>query len=107
MRIGACAEHVRLVMFRLHGTAVSLQPTVLCLLVPLVAHCFLSCMQGQGGAELDDSIKKYRQSIFKLNYKLKKTKLNRKACHRIVVPQNAAERVLADQKQDSNRIANL
>ena len=62
----------------------------------------VQCLQGaQGGSDLySDSIKKYRQSIFKLNYKLKKTKQNHKARHKIAVPQNAAERVLADQKQE-------
>ena len=58
-----------------------------------------SCLQGQSGADLHDSIKRYRQSIFKLTYKLKKTKQNHKARHKILVLQNAAERVLADQKQ--------
>lgn len=59
-----------------------------------------SCLQGgQGGADLySDSVKKYRQSIFKLNYKLKKTKQNQRARHKIVVPQNAAEQILADHK---------
>ena len=54
-------------------------------------------LQGQGGSDLNAAIKKYRQSIFKLNYKLKKSKMNCKARHRIAVPQNAAERILADQ----------
>ena len=69
-------------------------------LLCLLLHTTGSHLQGPGGADLHDSIKKYRQSIFKLNYKLKKTKQNHKARHRIAVPQNAAERVLADQKQE-------
>lgn len=59
-------------------------------------------MQGLGGADLNDAIKKYRQSIFKLNYKIKKSKSNNKARHRIAVPRNAVQRVLADQDHESN-----
>ena len=73
----------------------------LCQLVWQVAHSCCCCLQGRRGADLDESIKKYRQAIFKLNYKLKKSKMNHKARHRIAVPQNAAERVLADQNHES------
>ena len=55
------------------------------------------CLQGRGGSDLNSAIKRYRQSIFKLNYKLKKCKSSPSARHKIAVPRNAAERVLADQ----------
>lgn len=54
-------------------------------------------LQGRGGSDLNAAIKKYRQSIFKLNYKLKKSKTTPSARHKIAVPLNAAERILADQ----------
>jgi hypothetical protein len=57
-------------------------------------------LQGQDGSDLRSDIKKYRQSIFKLNYKIKKSKANCKARHKIAVPQNAADRVLAHQALD-------
>lgn len=58
-------------------------------------------LQGKGGSDLNASIKKYRQSIFKLNYKIKKSKTNCKGRQRIAVPQNAAERILANKLRDS------
>ena len=57
-------------------------------------------LQGLDGSDLRSDIKKYRQSIFKLNYKIKKSKTNCKARHKIAVPQNAADRVLAHQALD-------
>ena len=60
----------------------------------------LDAWQGQDGSDLRSDIKKYRQSIFKLNYKIKKSKTNCKARHKIAVPQNAADRVLAHQALD-------
>lgn len=60
----------------------------------------LDAVQGQDGSDLRSDIKKYRQSIFKLNYKIKKSKTNCKARHKIAVPQNAADRVLAHQALD-------
>lgn len=96
-----CAHMVMWNLFTRQGTALSTYDRKLvCLLVQLVAYCCLLCLQGQNGADLHDSIKRYRQSIFKLTYKLKKTKQNHKARHKILVLQNAAERVLAVQKQE-------
>lgn len=56
----------------------------------------MSSVTGRGGSDLNSAIKKYRQSIFKLNYKLKKCKSTPLARHKIAVPRNAAERVLQD-----------
>lgn len=61
----------------------------------------MNSVTGQGGSDLNPSVRKYRQSIFKLNYKLKKSKMNCKARHKIAVPQNAAERILANQAPDT------
>ncbi|KAL0041696.1 hypothetical protein WJX79_001057 [Trebouxia sp. C0005] len=60
----------------------------------------MNSVTGQDGSDLRSDIKKYRQSIFKLNYKIKKSKTNCKARHKIAVPQNAADRVLAHQALD-------
>ena len=57
-------------------------------------------VQGQNGSDLRPDINKYRQSIFKLNCKIKKSKTNCKACRKISVSQNAAYRVLARQALD-------
>lgn len=60
----------------------------------------MNSVTGLDGSDLRSDIKKYRQSIFKLNYKIKKSKTNCKARHKIAVPQNAADRVLAHQALD-------
>ncbi|KAL0037566.1 hypothetical protein WJX77_002872 [Trebouxia sp. C0004] len=60
----------------------------------------MNSVTGQDGSDLRSDIKKYRQSIFKLNYKIKKSRTNCKARHKIAVPQNAADKVLAYQALD-------
>ena len=38
------------------------------------------CMQGVEGQGLTQSVRKYRQSVFKLNYKLKRQEANKAGC---------------------------
>ena len=54
-------------------------------------------MQGEAGQGLSDSVRKYRQSVFKLNYKIKKNagKSQAKVAAQPAIPATAAARMAA------------
>lgn len=56
----------------------------------------LTCiLKGEVGQGLSDSVRKYRQSVFKLNYKIKKNAGRSQAANRPAIPATAAARMAA------------
>lgn len=70
-------------------------------IVPVGRTLFVRCvpsMQGEAGSGLSETVRKYRQSVFKLNYKIKKNasrpRISRHL-HLPAIPATAAARMAA------------